>query len=336
MPEEKGHPYFPPCDPATIAPTRTLRGLVYPDMYCHMPTRFVSKEEALQRRWKFFYQGRTCRNGHQAPVFVCNDRMCVDCHRAKRGKAPIGLRSSAQRLVRMPVAKPANGRKQSALTRNERKFLEVYADTRDMDKAAEAIRSTKAKVLARASYGEEFAAALKALDGRLETSAGVAPEPPAFAWSPEARARLVEKYIDTGDIASARDAAGVSPSEFFREIERNKDFAQAIKDAEPLASKALEEKAVQLALKGNDKLLTKILSAKMPEQYRESLKLDVTQNGVMRLDDRQLDARLARLLTRHAPAIIEHDAGGETGVIGVARREGTPAAAQPLLVTVSG
>lgn len=324
-------PYFPPCDPATIAPTRTVRGLVYPDLYSHMPSRFVSKEEAVQHRWKFFYQGRTCRNGHQAPVFVCNDRMCVDCHRAKRGKAPIGLRSSAVRVVRTAQNKPANGRAQSALTRNERKFLEVYADTRDMDKAASAVRSTRAKILARASYGEEFAAALKALEARLLTSGGPEPEVPTFAWTPEVRTRLIEKYIDTGDIASAREAASVSPSEFFRELERNAEFAAQLKAAEPLASKALEEKAVQLALRGNDKLLTKILAAKMPEQYRESLKLDVTQTGVMRLDDEQVNARIARLLRRF-PVTIEHDASGPAGLIGIARGEGTETeAATPVL-----
>src|SRR5450759_4099683 len=35
-----------------------------------------------------------------------------------------------------------------------------------------------------------------------------------FVWTPEVRARLVDAYVDTGSIESAREAAGLTPSEY--------------------------------------------------------------------------------------------------------------------------
>jgi hypothetical protein len=79
-------------------------------------------------------------------------------------------------------------------------------------------------------------------------------------------------------------------------------FFERVKEANPLAHLALEERAMQLALAGNDKLLTKILSVKMPE-YKDNIKVDV--NVTEKLDDRQLNARLSRLLDKLRPPVIE-------------------------------
>jgi len=128
--------------------------------------------------------------------------------------------------------------------------------------------------------------------------------PPAFEWTPEKRDKLIEVWVDTGDIASARDTIGVTPSEYLRELERNADFADAVKSAEPLADRMLEERAYQLALKGNDKLLAKILTAKYPE-YRESLKVDLSASTTLKMDDAQLKAYLVRLLKKHEGSIID-------------------------------
>ena len=63
----------------------------------------------------------------------------------------------------------------------------------------------------------------------------------------------------------------------------------------------LEERAFQLALAGNDKLLTKVLAAKFPAEYRESIKIDLHQTPIMRMDDAQIDARLKVLLGKLRP-----------------------------------
>lgn len=68
---------------------------------------------------------------------------------------------------------------------------------------------------------------------------------------------------------------------------------------------ALEDRAYQLALAGNDKLLQKLLSVKKPE-YKENIKVDM--NVVEKLDDRQLNARLLRLLNKLGPPVIEIEA----------------------------
>lgn len=154
----------------------------------------------------------------------------------------------------------------------------------------------------------------------------VAPEliPPPYEWTPEKRARLIEMWVDSGDIASARDAVGVTPSEFLRELDRNEDFADAVKTAAPLADRMLEERAYELALKGNDKLLAKILTAKYPE-YRESLKLDLNASTTLKMDDAQLKAYLVRLLNKYQGAILEAEA------VEVPKLEAPDDAAAPVL-----
>jgi hypothetical protein len=134
----------------------------------------------------------------------------------------------------------------------------------------------------------------------LEERPGIRPSAPAALafkkWTAEKRARLIERWVDTGDIAGARDAIGVTPSEYLRELDRNEDFAEAVRRAEPLANRILEERAYELALAGNDKLLTKVLAAKFPNQYRESVKLDIMQTSrVAAMTDEQIEARIRQL-----------------------------------------
>lgn len=126
--------------------------------------------------------------------------------------------------------------------------------------------------------------------------APILPEGASFEWTEEKRQRLIEVWVDTGAIANGREAIGVTPSEYRRELDRNEAFKADVERAGPLADQMLEEQAYALALKGNDKLLTKILAAKFPTQYRESIKVDVTQNTIHRLGDREIDARLSQLM----------------------------------------
>src|SRR6185437_4243860 len=141
---------------------------------------------------------------------------------------------------------------------------------------------------------------------------------------------FIEIFVDTGDAATARDSIAVTPSEYFREIERNADFEAAVLAATPLAAKALEEKAIQMALAGNDKLLTKVLSAKMPE-YRDRVNVDM--NVTEKLDDRQLNSRLLRLLGKFQGSIVEGDfqviSEREDGSSGDAGRVGQERVSEP-------
>src|SRR6185437_1020116 len=123
-----------------------------------------------------------------------------------------------------------------------------------------------------------------------------------FIWTEEKYDKLIRVYINTGDLATARDSIGSTPFEYFQELSRNPLFAERIKEADPFAHLALEERAIQLALAGNDKLLTKILSVKKPE-YKDNVKIDM--NVTEKLDDRQLQARLSRLISKLGPGIID-------------------------------
>jgi hypothetical protein len=302
---------FPPIDPLTIAP---LTSDGWPDLYNNMPSRFVSRAEAKARGWPTFFDGSACRYGHRAPRYMSNPRLCIGCHRLSKGKPLIGStdggtpeykpRTYKQRAV--PAAAPAAAVAVAPLEpdRLEKRFLEAYASYRDVDLAAKHASMTGAQVEARMSYSAVFKAAVNALEDRLGIK-HTNPAPAVFIWTAELRARFIQVYVDTGDIASARDAIRVTPSECFAEIDRNADFAESIRAAEPLAVQALEEKAVQLALAGNDKLLQKVLSVKKPE-YRDRLNLDV--NTTEKLSDSQLDTRLARLVAKFRGRIDAIDA----------------------------
>lgn len=296
---------WPEVDPATIAPTtvhKTTR-VVCPDLYNYMPTRVVTHEEALARGWTYYFDGKKkCNAGHVSPRFASNPRMCVDCHRMSCGKPTI-----AEEKVEKKAEKKTKGRKAPRPTMHvykdqvadvqAQRFLAAYAEMRDVEGAAKAVNWTSAKVEARIASDRIFREACDRLGLKI------APKPQsAYEWSDEKHQRLIEVFIDTGDLAAARDSIGVTPSEFFREKERNKAFAAALEDAEPKATQALEERAVQLALGGNDRLLQKILTAKKPE-YRESLKVDVNQT--VRLSDEQLNARLVSLMSKVRGQIVD-------------------------------
>ena len=292
---------YPPVDPSTIAPL-TDKGV--PDLYNNLPSRIVSLAEAKARGWPTYFDTSTCRYGHQAPRYVSNPRMCVDCNRVKAGKPPIGAKAAAAAEYKRPYKQreqtPAGSVVVAAAAplepdAREKKFLDAYAHYKDMDAAAKAAGETAAKIASRMSYSAVFRDAVNLLEDRLGIKRTQA-APAEFEWTVEKRKRFVQAYIDSGDQATARDAIGLTPSQYYEEIERNPEFADAVRGAEPLAMKSLEEKAIQLALAGNDKLLTKILSAKMPE-YRERLDLNVGNKD--KLSDKQLDNRLAKLFAKY-------------------------------------
>lgn len=285
-----------------IAPINRAGG---PDLYNHMPTRMVPVEEAKARGWGYCFSATPCRYGHVAPRYTSNPRKCVDCTRLKAGKGTIGERTGIDNKTGKKGTGGASGvivnvQKPAQIDAWERRFLEAYAYHKDFKAACEAISIEESKIEARLAYSGSFRTAYEALEERLGVKKVNSSE--GFIWTKEKHDKIIEVYINTGDLATARDSIGVTPFEYFQELARNSNFALRLKEADPLAHLALEERAIQLALAGNDKLLTKVLSVKKPE-YRENIKVDM--NVTEKLDDRQLQARLSRLLNKLRPDVIE-------------------------------
>jgi hypothetical protein len=305
---------WPPCDPATVAPTVTKNGSTFPDLYNNAASRNVSREEAIARGWRYYQDGSTCRAGHISSRPVSNPYQCTDCHRLKRGLPPIGATArhqkfnaagagrpslSAQVIAPAPAAPPAP-REPDA---RDKRFLAALAETRDPDRACAAVGATRPGIDARLSYDPLFRDAVKDLCERLLVAWTLPPLPSTFAWTSEKRARFIQLWVDTGDIATAREAVGATPSAYFTELDANSDFAAAVEKAKPLAAAALEDRAHQLALAGNSKLLEKLLTAKRPEEYSERMRLDVNLNRFDQLTDDQLRQRIAHL--RRSQDVIE-------------------------------
>lgn len=286
-----------------IAPINRAGG---PDLYNHMPTRLIPVEEAKFRKWGYFFQTNPCRYGHVAPRYTSNPRLCVDCNRLKSGKSTIGEKTGIDSRNFRAGTGNANGKivvkveKPEEVDAWERRFLEAYAYHKEFKSACEAAKTTEAQVESRIAYSAPFYKAYTALEERLGIKK--VNNSDGYIWTKPKHDKLIETYINTGDLATARDAIGVTPFEYFQELARNPIFAERLKEADPLAHLALEERAIQLALAGNDKLLTKVLSVKKPE-YKDNIKVDM--NIAEKLDDRQLNARLFRLLNKLRPNIIE-------------------------------
>jgi hypothetical protein len=282
-------------DPSTIAPLRD--GV--PDLYNYLPSRFVTEDEANFRGWALFYDGRKCRYQHQAPRYTSNPNQCVDCHRLKRGKIPIGGKAGGEPEYKAPSYKQRAPADPGAVTAvkplepnvTEKEFLTQYAEYKEFNAACDAAGVRPAQMHMRLSVSKVFREACNDLESRL----GIRPTVPFsgdFEWDADKRARLITVYIDTGDIAVARDSIGCTPTQFYKELEANDDFKLTLDEAKPLADNSLEERATQMALAGNDKLLAKILAVKKPEyRDRQSIDLNVTE----KLTDEQLDKRIAQL-----------------------------------------
>lgn len=313
---------------AAIAP---LNREGHPDLYNFMPTRLVPLDEATARGWPQFFDGRTCRYNHTAPRYVVNPKICVDCRRIKNGKAPIGGRNGGQseyksQPYKQRDLKAGDGQlvpvKPPEPDRLEKLFLEKYAAVKNLEQAAQLAGTTAASIHARLSISAVFKAATNDLESRLGIRQTV-PETGPFEWDEDKRARLITVYVDTGDIALARDAIFVTPSEYYRELDRNSAFSARLADAEPLAMNSLEERAIQQALAGNDKLLMKTLAAKKPDQYRDRLGVDM--NVTSKLTDAQIDARLLQVITAQRDIIDAefHDESRQIEAPGIAGREAT-------------
>lgn len=114
-----------------------------------------------------------------------------------------------------------------------------------------------------------------------------------FKWNEDIRLVLIDEYVNSGDIQGARESVNVSAAAYYRELEANPEFAEAIKKATVLAVQTFEDRAIHMAKKGNDKLIIAVLKAKLGDQYSERIKVDNTHE--MKISDAELDRRIAKL-----------------------------------------
>lgn len=287
-------------DIAAIAPINSRNS---PDLYNHMPTRLIPLEEAKYRKWGYFFQSTPCRYGHVAPRYTTNHRLCVDCVRLKKGKTSIGEKTGLDhRNFNHTGNKGVTVRVEKAETVDawERRFLEAYAYHKEFHTACEAANTVESKVESRIAYSAPFRKAYEALEERLGIKK--VNNSDGYIWTQAKYDKFIEVYINTGLTASARDSIGVTPFEYYQELGRSQSFSDRVKEADPLAYLALEERAMQLALAGDNKTLALVLGVKKPE-YKPTTKIDV--NVTEKLDDRQLNARLFRLLNKLRPPVIE-------------------------------
>jgi hypothetical protein len=311
-----------------------------PDMYNFMPTRLVPLDEAQQRGWPNFYDGRACRFGHQAPRYVSNVNMCVDCHRGKRGKDPIAGKSpslasetlkASQSYIKTPNH-PSVSTQLKPLEPDafEKRFLVEYAAVKDLERAAKLVGSSAAQIHMRLSTSSVFRAATNDLEARLDIKQTVA-DIDVFVWDEDKRTRYITIWVNSGDKATARDSIRATMTDMQTEFRNNPEFLSRCDDAAPLANLAFEERAQQLALAGNDKLLALILKAERPEKYSE--RVNVNMNVTEKMTDDQLDNRLRYLLKvagKRGPVIDAEwtDASGETPALTDARGDGAESVAE--------
>jgi hypothetical protein len=115
------------------------------------------------------------------------------------------------------------------------------------------------------------------------------PDGDPFVWTDQTRRRLLETYVDTGDLLTAQELVECTPSQFNRELRANASFAQMVKDVEKDALGTLKMRALKEGLGGNDKLMAVFL---------KQLEKEDTENELSKLTDVQLSKRLTSLIDR--------------------------------------
>lgn len=295
---------FPEIDPTSVAPLRDGK----PDLYNHMPTRFVPLTEAKARGWTFFYVGESCRWGHLAPRYVSNPRMCVDCHRIRDGRPVIGAKGNKEyagslKAYSQPTRTSGGGSGTAvapSLSRApepdalEKKFLTEYAKCGDFALAAKACGRHEAEFLGRLSYDHVFREAVHTLeaDNGLSRTASLDED---FEWTDDKRVTLMRLYINTGDLAQAMKGIGVTNYHYEKELEENPEFRADMERAEELAWRQVDRQAISGALAGDSRLLQRVMSGNI-EKYNDRLKVDL--NVTQKLTDEQLNSRLVQGLAQ--------------------------------------
>lgn len=278
-----------------------------PDMYNHVPTRLVTQAEALARGWKHFYTGEVCGYGHKSTWFANNDRMCVDCHRVRKGRLPMGGRGEAEYTShgkhgtysqRDSVAKEAEAVFGEPVLRPpepdplEKRFLKAYAEHKDFQAAAQELGKSIADFQARLSYSKTFRDAVAFLEEQygLSHTASLTED---FDWTDDKRVVFFRAWINTGDLAAALSAIGCSNWAYETELQDNSEFAAAVDEMKPWALKVMDREAITRAYKGDSRLLQRIMEAHMPDLYGP--RMNVNMNVTEKLSDDQINTRILQL-----------------------------------------
>jgi hypothetical protein len=309
---------WPKIKPETVAPLRDGK----PDMYNHMPTRFVSLAEAKARGWKHFWTGELCVTGHRAARYVANGSICVDCQRVERGQIPVygkGVPELEAQRRRKYTQKSTNPEGVSlprtvapVPTAAEKLFLAKYAELKDFALAADACGRSETEFLAILSWNATFRDAVN----RLEESIGVTRTQSVtdeFDWTDEKRRAFLITYANTADMKQALRSVGATNVQFHKELNDNADFQRDFDDANQIAKAVFDHAAGAAAVKGDARMLGRIAANFFPEKYGESLKMDL--NVKQNLNADQINAQITHLLSRFdrqgllsAPAEPERDA----------------------------
>jgi len=289
---------WPKIKPETVAPLRDGK----PDLFNHMPTRFVPLAEAKGRGWKHFWVGEPCVRGHRAARYASNPSHCVDCTRIDGGRLPVygkgvpeldtprGVDGFARPYTRRTAAVTAGPPQPSSA---EKLFLTKYADLKDFALAADACGRTESEFLAILSWNETFRAAVN----RLEEELGIARTQEIsefFDWDDSKRKSFLFTYANTADMKQALRSVGVTNVQFHRELADNADFQRDFDEATQIARAVFDHAAGAAAIKGDAKMLGRVAANFFPEKYGESLKMDLNVKQNLTLD--QAHAQLTTIL----------------------------------------
>lgn len=132
----------------------------------------------------------------------------------------------------------------------------------------------------------------------------------------ENRANFLAVLADCGNVTAACAVCGMSrPSAYLwrRDVA---DFAAAWEEALVLGLAGLEDRAAELAMAGNDRLMMFLLTAGKPEKYSQRHQVDL--NVSVNIRSQPLDVLRAELATMLAPPplAIDHDDDPDSVVVG--------------------
>lgn len=107
--------------------------------------------------------------------------------------------------------------------------------------------------------------------------------------------RLIGQGIST---STAAKGAGSSRTTVYRWRQDDAKFAAAWDDAKETGLDRLEDKALQLAHAGSEKLIIFLLKAGRPEKYRENIKHDHDHSGSIEVNNDEVRAAIQSKLAR--------------------------------------
>jgi hypothetical protein len=93
------------------------------------------------------------------------------------------------------------------------------------------------------------------------------------------RPTFLSIFRQTGIVALACRAAGISRTQAYRERQRNLPFAAEWGDAGIAATETLEAEARRRAMSTSDTLLILLLKARKPDVYRENIRIDIRREA---------------------------------------------------------